>query len=258
MNLYKKYLSLHLKSELEYKTSFIMSFITQSIILFFGYFTVISLFNKFNSLKEYTVYEIMIVHAIIQFGFAVNKVFSRGFDNLNKLISSGDLDRILTRPRNIYLQILGWDIEYARISRILESIIILIIGIIKINITWTPLKALTILLMLISSVIIFFCIYIIGASFCFVTIEGIEVRHVFTDGGKEMAQYPINIYQKYFKIFFTFIIPFAFVNYYPLLYLLDTKNNHLYSISPLLTFLFIIPSILIFNQCLKKYSSAGS
>lgn len=217
MKLYKKYLSLHLKSELEYKSSFIMNFIAQTFVIFCSYFVIINLFNKFGNLKGYTVYEIMIIYGIIQFGFSINEVFNRGFDHFDKLIISGDLDRILTRPRNLYLQIFGWDIDYAKLARVLESFIILLIGIIKVNIIWTPTKILTIILMLMSSIIIFFSIYLIGAAFCFVTIEGLEVKNVFTDGGKDMASYPIDIYKKPFKIFFTIIIPFAFVNYYPLL-----------------------------------------
>lgn len=217
MKLYKKYLSLHLKSELEYKSSFIMNLIAQTFVIFCSYFVIINLFNKLGNLKGYTVYEIMIIYGIIQFGFSINEVFNRGFDHFDKLIISGDLDRILTRPRNLYLQIFGWDIDYAKLARVLESFIILLIGIIKVNIIWTPTKILTIILMLMSSIIIFFSIYLIGAAFCFVTIEGLEVKNVFTDGGKDMASYPIDIYKKPFKIFFTIIIPFAFVNYYPLL-----------------------------------------
>lgn len=61
-----------------------------------------------------------------------------------------------------------------------------------------------------------------------------------------MAQYPIGILKKRFMIFFTFIIPYAFVNYYPLLYILG-KNNNLYGLSPLLVILYLIPSIILFK-----------
>lgn len=258
MNLYKKYLALHLKSELEYKSSFIISFITQLLVSFSSYFVILSLFSKFGNLKSYTVYQVMIIYGIIHIGFSINKVFCRGFDNFDKLIICGDLDRILTRPRNIYLQIFGFDIDYSRLARVIESFIILFIGILKVDIIWNLEKILTIILMTFSSTIIFLSIYIISSSLCFFTTEGLEVINVFTDGGRDMASYPIDIYKKSFKLFFTFIIPFAFINYYPLLYLLDIKTNPLYILSPLITIIYVIPSILIFNLGLKKYSSTGS
>ena len=258
MNLYKKYLSLHLKSELEYKLSFLMNFFTQAIILFSSYFIILNLFNKFGNLKGYTVYEIMIIYGVIQFGFAINEVFNRGFDHFDRLIVNGDFDRLLTRPRNLYLQILGWDIDYARLARVIESLIILIIGILKVDIVWNLYKIVTIIFMLISAVCIFFSIYLVGAAVCFITIEGLEAKNIFTDGGRELAQYPIEIYSKPLKLFFTFIIPFAFVNYYPMLYILEIKSNYIYMFTPLLAILYIIPGILIFKRSLRYYTSSGS
>ena len=97
-----------------------------------------------------------------------------------------------------------------------------------------------------------------AASYCFFTVQGLEVRNVFTDGGKHMAQYPIGVFSKGFVYFFTFIIPYAFVNYYPLLFFLGRKSSILYAFSPLLVFLYLIPSIVTFYLGMKRYSSVGS
>ena len=56
---------------------------------------------------------------------------------------------------------------------------------------------------------------------------------------------------------FTIFIPIACVNYYPLKYILGKSDNLLYLISPLFSLVFLMLSILIFNKCLKNYSSAG-
>ena len=73
-----------------------------------------------------------------------------------------------------------------------------------------------------------------------------------------MAQYPIGIFKKGFVFVFTYIIPYGFVNYYPLLYLLDKQTNKLFIFSPLITILYLIPSIIIFYKGIKRYSSVGS
>ena len=96
------------------------------------------------------------------------------------------------------------------------------------------------------------------ASYCFITVQGLEVRNIFTDGGKNMAQYPIGIFKKGFMLFFTFIIPYAFVNYYPLLYIIDKSDKIFYGLSPLLVIIFLIPSLLSFKIGIKKYTSVGS
>lgn len=258
MKVYIKQLQLHLKALLEYKASFISSFLSQVIIFFSYYFIILALFSKFDNIKGFTLYEVLLCFAVIQFGFAFNESFARGLDKFDNLIINGEFDRILLRPKNIILQIASYDSDFSKISRLLQAIIVLVIALINLKIKWSFLKATTLILMLLSAIVIFFSIFLLAASYCFVTVQGLEVRNVFTAGGKHMAQYPIGVFKKGFVYFFTFIIPYAFVNYYPLLYFLGKTNNKLYAFSPLLVFLYLIPCFIIFYQGAKHYTSTGS
>ena len=258
MKLYFKYLKMHFKTILQYKTSFILSFITQIPVFLSYYFVILSLFDKFNNIKGFTKYEVLLTFGIIQFGYAFNECFIRGLDQFDHQIIEGTFDRILIRPANIFLQAAVQDVDFVKISRLLQAIIVIIISIINLKIDFNFFKVITFILMLLSSITIFFGIFVLAAAYCFITIEGLEVRNVFTDGGKNMAQYPIGIFKKGFVYFFTFIIPYAFVNYYPLMYFTGKNNNPLYGFSPTIVFIYLIPCILLFNLGVKKYSSAGS
>ena len=258
MSLYLKYLKIHFKSDLQYKLSFIMSFISQFFVFFGYYFTILCLFDKFSNIKGFTLYEVLLTFGVIQFGFSFCETFFRGIDQFDHLILRGDFDRLLLRPRNLLLQIFCEKVDFIKFSRLLQSIIVLIIAIIKVDVNWNIEKIITLLFMLISSIFIFLSIFIFTASYCFFTVKGLEVRNVLTDGSKHMAQYPIGIFKKGFVMFFTVIIPFGFVNYYPLLYILGSTNNKLLIISPLITIIYLIPSIIIFYKGVKKYSSVGS
>ena len=258
MKIYFESLAMHLKGELEYRVDFILSFLSQILVFFTYYFIILALFTKFNHIKGFTLYEVLLCFSIVQFGFAFNEVFARGIDKFDELIIRGDFDRLLLRPKNIILQVLCSDSDFVKVSRLIQSIIVLIIAICHLNISWSLLKIITLLLMLFSSCIIFFGIFLMAASYCFFTVQGLEVRNVFTDGGKHMAQYPIGVFSKGFVWFFTFIIPYAFVNYYPLLFVLGRKSSILYAFSPLLVFLYLIPSIVTFYLGMKRYSSVGS
>ena len=258
MKIYFKSLSLHLKSELEYRISFIFSFLSQIIVFFSYYFVIISLFTKFNNIKGFTLYEVLLCFSIIQIGFAFNEVFARGVDRFDKLIINGGFDRLLLRPKNLIIQVLCSDSDYVKVNRIIQGIIVMIIALIKLNIEWNIFKVICLILMILSSIIIFFSIFLIAASYCFITVQGLEVTNVFTDGGKQMAQYPIGVFNKGFIYFFTFIIPYAFVNYYPLLFFIGKSNNILYCFSPLLVFIYLIVCIKIFYLGIKRYESVGS
>lgn len=257
MKLYIKTLKMHIKSTLEYKASFIISFISQILVFFSYYFIILSLFSKFGNIKGFTLYEVLLCFSIIQFGYAFCETFARGIDQFDKLIIKGDFDRLLIRPQNILIQVLCYDLDLVKISRLIQAIIVFVIALVNLNIEWTILKVVALILMVLSSIVIFFGIFLLAASFCFFTIQGLEVRNLFTDGGKHMAQYPIGVFNKGFIIFFTIIIPYAFVNYYPLLYVLGKSNNIFYMLSPLIVFIYLIPCFIIFNIGSKRYQSVG-
>ncbi len=258
MNIYFKSLKLHLKSLLEYKASFIISFLSQILVFFSYYFVIVSLFSKFSNVKGFTLYEVLLCFSIIQIGFAFNEIFSRGIDTFENLIINGNFDRILLRPKNILLQAMASDADYVKASRLIQAFIILIIALINLKIKLTLFHIILLLLMIISSIITFFCIFLVSASFCFITIQGLEARNVLTAGGKEIAQYPIGIFKKNIAFIFTFIIPYGLVNYYPLLYFLGRVNKLSYAFSELLVIFYLIPSIYIFYKGIKRYSSTGS
>lgn len=257
MKLYFKFMKMHLYSQMQYKASFIMSFISQFFVFFGSYFTIICLFDSFTNIKGFTKYEVLLTFSIIQLGFSFCETFFRGVDSFDKLISTGSFDKLLLRPRNILLQVFAEEISFVKISRLLQALIVLIITLFKIDVEWNVLKIITLLFMIFSSIIIFLGIFILAASYCFLTIKGLEVRNVFTDGGKHMAQYPIGIFKKGFVFIFTFIIPYGFVNYYPLLYILGKENNNLLVLSPLITIIYLIPCIWVFYKGIRKYSSTG-
>ncbi|MBQ8535008.1 MAG: ABC-2 family transporter protein [Bacilli bacterium] len=258
MKLYLNSLALHLKSELEYRMSFIVSFLSQILIFFTYYFVIIALFSKFDNIKGFTLYEVLLCFSIIQFGFAFNEVFARGIDKFDKLIVEGGFDRLLLRPKNLILQVLCSDSACVKVSRLLQAVIVLVIALINLNVEITFLKIICLILMLIASCVIFFGIFLLAASYCFMTVQGLEVRNVFTDGGKHMAQYPIGVFKKGFVFFFTFIIPYAFVNYYPLLYFIGKSDNIWFAFSPVVVLLYLIPCFIVFYMGVKKYEGSGS
>ncbi len=258
MKLYFKSLSMHLKAELEYRVNFILSFLSQILVFFTFYFVILALFTKFDNIKGFTMYEVLLCFAVIQFGFAFNETFARGIDRFDNLIIRGEFDRLLLRPRNIILQVLCSDSDFVKSARLIQAIIVLIVAILNLSINWNIMRFITLILMLLSACIIFFGIFLVAAAYCFYTVQGLEVRNVFTDGGKHMAQYPIGIFSKGFVIFFTFVIPYAFVNYYPLLYLLGKIDSPIYGLSPILVIIYLIPCIIIFYLGMRRYSSTGS
>ncbi len=258
MKLFLNYLSLHLKISLEYKSSFIMTIISQTLAMFVELFTVYSLFLKFKLLDVYNSYELLLGFSTLWLGFSLVELFGRGFDHFSRIIVNGNFDILLIRPSNLFIQICGTDICYEKIGRVIISLLIFIYSSIKVISHFTFYKLLLLILMVLGCVVVIFSIFIIGATICFVTIQGLEAVNIITNGTRQVCQYPMGIYKKAVKIFFTIIIPIALVNYYPIDYLTGRTDNILYVFMPILTIIMFFISKFIFNIGLKKYCSTVS
>lgn len=245
---------------MEYRTSFILLSIGQFFVPFLTFISIFMFFQRFPSIGGWSLYEVALCYSVTHIAFSLSECFARGLDNFSSTVVSGDFDRILVRPRATLLQVLGSKFEFTRIGRLAQSIIVLVFSLSNLNIDWNSYKIVTLTFMIISGVFIFAGIYMLGAVLCFWTIEGLEVVNIFTDGGREMAQYPLNIYKEWIRKFFTFIIPFGAVNYLPLMFILDKVqgNSFMYMCIPLFGLLFIVPCIFLWNFGVIHYKSTGS
>ncbi|MCQ6557621.1 ABC transporter permease [Paenibacillus mendelii] len=260
MKLYFQYLVILFKSQVQYRTSFWLLTLGQFFIPFSIFAGLYFLFERFGQIKDWNFYEVALCFAVIHMAFAISECFARGFDAFSSLVVAGDFDRLLVRPRSTVVQVLGSKFEFTRFGRLVQSIIVLVFAVSNLPIEWTVLKGVALFLMIASGVFIFTGIYMLAATLCFWTIQGLEVANIFTDGGREMAQYPLNIYHKWVSRFFTFVIPFGCVNYFPLLYILGktSANSDLYVLTPLAGFIFILPCLLVWQFGVRRYRSTGS
>ena len=173
-------------------------------------------------------------------------------------IITGNFDIILTRPRSLFIQIIGSKIGYDKIGRVLFAIGLFIYAVLHLITDWTILKVLLLIFVVIGVCIMYLSIFMFGAALSFVTIQGLEAINIFSAGSRQVGQYPMKIYHKAIIWVFTFIIPLTLINYYPLDYLCDRTTNIFYVFMPLLTFILFILSIFAFKLGVKKYTSTGS
>ena len=103
--MYIESLKMNIKSQIEYKVSFIMDALSQFFIFFTYYFVIIALFDKFSNIRGFNVYEVLLCFSIVHFGYAFTETFFRGVDKFENLIIDGSLDRFLVRPRGILFQV---------------------------------------------------------------------------------------------------------------------------------------------------------
>ena len=220
MILYFKSVLMFIKSEMEYKLSFILSTIASTLGTLVTILGVVFLLQKFGAVGGWKLEEVMLITGIAVFGYTCIEMFLRGLDMLYTRVKSGILDQMMTRPRGILFQVACSDFQIHKIGRLTESIILIVYGLFNVSVEWNLYKVFVFILVIIGTNIIFGALQILKAAFCFWTIDGMELMNILQDGGRDLSSYPMSIYKDWFAKFFTYIVPFGMCNYFPILYLL--------------------------------------
>lgn len=258
--LYRKYVKMHVKTSMQYRANMLMLSFSSCLISLGELFAVFIMFQNFKSVGYWGFYETSLMFGLVTAIYSFTECFARGFDEFSNIIKYGELDRILVRPASVMTQIFGTKIEFSKILRMSLGLGVILISLIKLNIAWTVAKVVVLLSAFIGGCLIIWGVMLIGAGISVFSVENLEFINIFTNGAKEIAYYPVNIYNKWLARVFTFIIPVASFNYLPISYLMGYGElpQVVYALSPLMGFVFVIPCLLFFKWSLKRYKSTGT
>ena len=258
MKLYFRYFMIQLRSQMQYKVSFFFTLLGQLLTSFSAFLGIFFLMQRFHAVEGFTMNEVMLCFAAVLMAFSTAECFARGFDRFAPMLGNGEFDRIMVRPRSLILQVLGSKIEFTRLGRFFQALVMFCVIIPTCGVVWTWDKILTLVLMILGGTVVFTGLFIIYASVCFFTTEGLEFMNIFTDGGRQFGAYPFSIYGDGILRFCTFVVPLALCQYYPLLYLTGRADTFGYALLPLLSAVFLIPCLLLWRLGIHHYKSTGS
>lgn len=258
MKLYLHYIKIHVLGLIQYKASFLMLTIGQFLVTFNLFLGVYFLFQRFYTIEGFRYEEVLLCFAIVLMQFSLAEIIGRGFDSFPTIINKGEFDRMLVRPQPLMLQVLGAKFELSRLGRVAQAIVMFVYAISYFSSSWSWMQFLTLISMLIGGTLLFMGLFILYASFCFFTLQGLEIMNIFTDGAREFGTYPLAVYGKRVLQFLTYILPYSLIQYYPFLYLTGRSNQPALALLPLVAVLFLIPCILCWRFGVSRYTSSGS
>jgi ABC-2 type transport system permease protein len=263
LRLYGRYASISLRSQLEYRASFVMQSIGQFLVTGMEFAGIWALFTRFGHIRGWTLAEIAFFYGLISITFAIADTLARGFDQFGNIVKYGDFDRLLLRPRSTVLQLFGHELTLRRVGRFLQGAAVLLFAIITLDVEWSADRVALVMLSIAGGVSLFIGLVVLQATSAFWTTESLEVWNAFTYGGVAMSQYPVEIYRPWFRQFFTFVIPLACVNYFPAVAILGRHDPIGTSIAfqrlaPLAGVLFLLIALQVWKLGVRHYRSTGS
>ena len=223
-----------------------------------------ALFLRFRQVAGWRIGDVAVFYGVIGASFALADALTRGFDVFGEqFVKTGDFDRVLVRPRSTVLQLLGYELRATRVGRLAQALLVGYIGIHLTSITWSWTVWATLLFAVAGGMALFSGILILQATLAFWTVESLEIGNALTYGGVEAAQYPLDLYARWFRNFLIFIVPLGCVSYFPVAAVLGKADRtglpaQLLQLTPALGFLFLAMALWIWRYGVRHYTSTGS
>jgi len=263
LRLYLRYLGISVRSQMQYRASFVMSAIGHGLVTGIEFLGVLILFQRFGSLRGWSLAEVALFYGIVNIAFAIADAVARGFDLFSRTLRAGDFDRLLLRPRGLVLQLAGQELVLRRIGRFAQALAVLLWAAAALHVAWTPARVALLISAMLGGACLFVGLFVLQATLSFWTIETLEIVNAFTYGGVFAAQYPLSIYRLWFRRFFTTVVPLAAVSYFPALAILGRSHQSslpvpLQWLSPLAGLVFLLVSLRLFHFGVRHYQSTGS
>jgi ABC-2 type transport system permease protein len=265
--LYKRLIGAQVRSQMQYRTSFAL----ESAATFLGnvldFIVVLIFFTRLPTLGGWTLPEIGLLYGLSSVSFGLADMIVAGFDygyfgpNMVRL---GEFDRVLIRPISAFVQVLSSQFMIRRVGRIAQGVVVLGWALIVLDQAWTPLQIGYLIVTIVGGVFFFAGLFIFGSGVSFWTVESLEVLNMVTYGGQFLTQYPLSIYGDFLRSFFTFVIPLAFINYYPTLWLLGKSDplggpiGLLALLAPFICVALFAVGVAMWRRGVRRYTSTGS
>lgn len=261
--LYARYLGISIRGQMQYRVSFVFQTLGQFLITGIEFLGVWALFDRFGRLDDWTLSEVALFYGVVNVSLAIADAFSTGFDRFDTAVKNGDFDRVLLRPRSTILQLAGVELALRRVGRLAQGGVILVWAAASLEVGWSLASVSLLLFSILGGACLFFGVFVLQATICFWTVEGLELMNTLSYGGVEAAQYPLAIYGAWFRRFFTFLVPLACVCYFPVLAVLarpDPLGTPLWfqCASPIAGVLFLLAMFRAWRFGVARYTSTGS
>jgi len=222
------------------------------------------LLNKFQNIQGWNFYELMFLYTLNLFTYALSGMFIKHpMLDMEQMIQQGTFDSILTKPINPLFHVIARQFEYTFAGHMILCIFTFTISIRHINVAWSLEKVVFFLLFIIGAVLIHASFMIITGSMCFFFVKSTIVVETAIYGLRSFLDYPLTIFNKFIQVILTFVLPYAFVCYYPAEYFLEkTKplgfHPMLKYMTPIVGVIMLILALSIWNLGIKHYKGTGS
>lgn len=249
--------------QFEYPIYLLSWVIVNPVQYFSGVWLLKVLADRFDNLAGWEFPQIAFIYGLGLLSHGLHVVFFIQTWMIERFVTEGEFDRMLVRPMGVFFQFIIRYVNLVGFTDMIPATVIFLYACKEIGFIWSLSNIISIIAVLIGGMLIRAAIYTVFSSVSFWTYRSrplvMFVYHMMERG----SYYPISIYPRLFQFFLTFIIPIAFISFYPACDFLNMDTRTALPIgfviwTPIVGIIMFWLSMAFFKFGLKNYESAGS
>ncbi len=263
LKLYLEFIKIKLNGIIIHRSAFFWSSVSKAAVWATEFLLIWIMVKQFKSINGWSAYEVMFLYALnlTSYSFAGFFLFGLSF-SLPNLINSGEFDEVLIKPMNNFLYLVCREFNTGYFSNISISITVMVICLLKLKISFGILSLLFFIMVILGGVLIQGAAFMFSSVPAFWIIQSSGLRFIANDF-RGFIRYPVSVYNKVIQVTLTFIIPYAFISFYPSQYFLKKNdflmfNSYIQYLSPVVGIILFALAYRFWNIGVRHYKSSGS
>jgi ABC-2 type transport system permease protein len=252
------YLKTYMKTRLTYRADFALEVLTDLAYQFVSLAMIFVMFMHTEEIGGWSREEIVFIYGYFMIPYGIFQCFFNFYGFTERYIVKGEMDRVLTRPAYNLVQLSLENLDPSSLFGALTGAVIMGAAWSRLGLGFHVADVPALAVMVVGSVMIYAGIYVALTAVSFFTDAPTGILPLLYNI-QNYGRYPANIYNAPVRILLTWVLPFAFVGFYPAGYFLDKEAMRgMALLTPAVGAVFFTMGVLVWNFGVRRYRGAGS
>ena len=220
---YRRLAAARIRSDLQYRTSFFLRVVGQTLVTALDFAAISAIFGQVPRLEGWRLEEIALLYGINGCAFALADLLTGSIERVNLYIRLGTLDRVLVRPVPSLVLLTGDEFALRRVGKLVQAGAVHAIAVASLDL-WRASALVHLVVAVLAGAAIFAGVFVLSGAAIFWLVEGREVMNSAIYGGHFLNQYPLPVFGRWLQKVVVYVLPIAFVAYFPSLSILGKAD----------------------------------
>ncbi len=257
--IFAAYFAQFLKTRLAYRLDFAIDMTANLLAMGVQLAVLKALFAQVPSLRGWSFEQVLFIYGFSLLPLGLFNLWSVNLYGFSEhYLIEGHFDRVLLRPVNALAQILFEEFNGAGLNEIALGTAIMAYAGGRLHVAWGPADVAALLLLIVTASLIFTGIFLGLTSVSFWAEDRLGLAPPVYNVIR-FSRYPMTIFSPMVRLFLTFVLPFAWVAFYPAAYFVGSPEfRRLGLVTPLVGVAVFGLAYAIWKRGVRRYASTGT